>query len=171
MDRLRRKGTVVRTLAFGVVIGLIVAATSASGAIGSEGPAMDVVTGGFTDAFEERVGLNAHSGPSGENPSGFESATRPGGTRYRLRVTCLAVEGNLAAYTTLVVKSNNPSFPPGTRFVEVVRDGGLPGGEGDGWFIFDVPPADPDNCAAALDEAADADDILSGNITVVDVQP
>jgi hypothetical protein len=69
-----------------------------------------------------------------------------------------------------MVKSNNPSFPVGTRFVEVVRDGGLPGGEGDGWFIFDVPPADPSNCADFLDEAASAEDILGGNITVLDAQ-
>jgi hypothetical protein len=110
------------------------------------------------------------SGPNGENPSGHESATRPGGTRYRLNVTCLAVDGNLAAYATLMVKSTNPGFPPGTQFVEVVRDGGLPRGEGDGWFIYDVPPADPNNCAEFLDEAAAAPDILSGNIVVHDAQ-
>ena len=167
---MRPERTVVRTLGVCLVLGVIIATSSAAGAVSSEG-SMDIVTGGFTDAFEEKVGLNAHSGPNGENPFGFESATRPGGTRYRLQVTCLAVEGNLAAYTTLVVKSNNPDFPPGTRFVEVVRDSGLPGGEGDGWFIFDVPPADPDDCGAALDEAAEAEDILSGNITVIDAQP
>lgn len=143
---------------------LVVAMTSS----GAAGPGQDRVTGGFTDSFEENVGLQAQSGPNGENPSGHENATRPGGTRYRLDVTCLAVDGNLASYTTVMVKSNNPSFPPGTQFVEVVRDSGLPGGEGDGWFIFDVPPADPANCADFLDEAATADDILSGNITVHD---
>jgi hypothetical protein len=148
-----------------VMLGSFMAFAVGSGA-GAQGS--DVITGGFTDAFEERVGLQAQSGPDGENASGQETATRPGDTRYRLDVTCLAVAGNLAAYSTLMVKSNNPSFPVGTRFVEVVRDSGLPGGQGDGWFIFDVPPADPSNCADFLDEAASAENILSGNITVFD---
>ena len=137
----------------------------------AQNAAGDYVNGGFEDDFGERVGLHARSGPSGEDPSGHESATRPGGTRYRLEVTCLAVEGNLAAYSTRILKSTNPDFPPGTRFVEVVRDGGLPRGEGDGWFIYDAPPADPANCADFLDEAAAAPDILSGNIIVHDSEP
>ena len=83
-------------------------------------------------------------------------------------MTCLAVQGNLAAYSTLVVKSTSTDFPAGSRFIEVVRDGGLPGGGGDGWFIYDVPPADPANCADFLDEAATAEPILSGNISVHD---
>jgi hypothetical protein len=151
-----------------VMLGSFLALAVGSGA--GARPRSDRITGGFTDAFGERVGLQARSGPNGENASGRETATRPGDTRYRLKVTCLAVAGNLAAYSTLMVKSNNPSFPVGTRFVEVVRDGGLPGGEGDGWFIFDVPPADPSNCADFLDEAASAEDILGGNITVLDAQ-
>ncbi len=77
-------------------------------------------------------------------------------------MTCLAVDGNLAAHTTVMVKSTNPDFPPGTQSVEVVRDRSLPGGEGDGWFIYDVPPADPSDCADFLDEAATAPEILSG---------
>jgi hypothetical protein len=137
----------------------------------AQGGSGDYVNGGFEDDFEERVGLHAHSGSSGENAAGHESATRPGGTRYRLEVTCLAVDGNLAAYSTRILKSTNPDFPPGTQFVEVVRDGGLPRGEGDGWFIYDVPPADPTNCADFLDEAAGAPSIRSGNIFVHDGQP
>lgn len=153
-------------------IGLLMAAALLAAApVLAQGSSGDFVNGGFEDSFEERVGLHARSGPAGENPTGHESATRPGGTRYRLEVTCLAVEGNLAAYSTTILKSTNPSFPPGTQFVEVVRDGGLPRGEGDGWFIYDVPPADPTNCADFLDEAAAAPDILSGNIVVHDAQP
>jgi len=153
--------------ALGLLASLILAASPVS----AEGRAGDYVNGGFEDDFGERVGLHAHSGPSGENARGHESATRPGGTRYRLEVTCLAVDGNLAAYSTRILKSTNPDFPPGTQFVEVVRDGGLPGGEGDGWYIYDVPPADPTDCADFLDEAAGAPDILSGNIVVHDGQP
>jgi hypothetical protein len=151
-----------------IVIATLVAVAATAGGVLAKGDTGDFVNGGFEDAFEERVGLHAMSGPDGENPSGHENATRPGGTRYRLSVTCLAVDGNLAAYTTVMVKSTNPDFPPGTQFVEVVRDGGLPGGEGDGWFIYDVPPADPSDCADFLDEAATAPEILSGNIHVHD---
>jgi len=153
--------------ALGLMASLVLAASPTL----AQGRAGDYVNGGFEDDFEERVGLHARSGPSGENASGHESATRPGGTRYRLEVTCLAVDGNLAAYSTRILKSTNPDFPPGTQFVEVVRDGGLPRGEGDGWFIYDVPPADPTNCADFLDEAAGAPNIRSGNIVVHDGQP
>lgn len=153
--------------AVALLAGLVLAASPTM----AQGRAGDYVNGGFEDSFGERVGLHAHSGPAGENARGHESATRPRGTRYRLEVTCLAVDGNLAAYSTRILKSTNPDFPPGTQFVEVVRDGGLPRGEGDGWFIYDVPPADPTNCADFLDEAASAPSILSGNIVVHDGQP
>jgi hypothetical protein len=163
------RGHVGRSRSFALVgITTLVAVTTTAGSVVAKSDRGDFVNGGFEDAFEERVGLHAMSGPDGENPTGHESATRPGGTRYRLNVTCLAVDGNLAAYSTVMVKSTNPDFPPGTQFVEVVRDGGLPGGEGDGWFIYDVPPADPNDCGDFLDEAAAAPDILSGNIIVHD---
>jgi hypothetical protein len=169
MRTLRRRAVRSGSVAIVIIATLVAVGMAAGDAVATSGPG-DSVSGGFEDDFGERVGLHAKSGPSGENPSGHESATRPGGTRYRLNVTCLAVDGNLAAYSTVIVKSTNPSFPPGTQFVEVVRDGGLPQGEGDGWFIYDVPPADPNNCADFLDEAAAAPDILSGNIVVHDAQ-
>ena len=81
------------------------------------------------------------------------------------------MDGNVAAYSTRMLTSTNPDFPPDTQFVEVVRDGGLPQGQGDGWFIYDVPPADPTNCADFLDEALSAPDVLSGNIVVHDAVP
>ena len=145
---------------------VLAAALPASGA-GAGGP-NDFVNGGFEDFFGEHVGVHAKSGPTGENPSGHESATRPGDTRYRLQVVCLAVDGNHAAYGTVILKSNNPDFPAGTNFVEVVRDGGLPGGGGDGWDIFDTD--DASTCADFLDAASSAPDILSGNITVFDAE-
>ena len=167
MRSLRGHAGQTRSFAY-IVSAAFVAVATTAGSVAAKSDTGDFVNGGFEDAFEERVGVHAMSGPDGENPSGHESATRPGGTRYRLNVTCLAVDGNLAAYTTVIVKSTNPAFPPGTQFVEVVRDGGLPGGEGDGWFIYDVPPADPNDCASFLDEAATAPDILSGDIVVQD---
>ena len=100
------------------------------GGVGAGNVNNDSIQGGFGDRFGENVGVQAKSGPSGENPQGHESATTPGPgpVQFRLRVTCLAVQGSLAAYGTVVAKSNDPNNPPGTEFVEVVRDGGLPGG-------------------------------------------
>ena len=130
----------------------------------------DSIQGGFGDQFGENIGLQAKSGPNGERPRGHESATTPGPgpVKYRLDVVCLAVEGNLAAYGTVVVRTNDPATPAGTEFVEVVRDGGQPGGGGDGWDLFDGPAS---SCADFLDEAADAVPITHGNINIHDAQP
>jgi hypothetical protein len=159
-----KKGT-LRLWAF---VLLVTAATLALAGTNAAAAGKDFVNGGFEDHFGENVGLHAASGPTGETPSGHESATRPGDTRYRLRVTCLAVDGNLAAYGTVIVKSNNPDFPAGTEFVEIVRDSGLPGGRGDGWDLFDQPAA---TCANFVAAAATAPDIGHGNISVHDAQP
>ncbi len=130
----------------------------------------DSIQGGFGDMLGENVGLQAKSGPNGENPRGHESATTPGPgpIKFRLDVICLAVQGSQAAYGTVVVKTNDPDNPPGTEFVEVVRDGGLPGGGGDGWDIFDAPAS---TCADFIDEAGAAAPITHGNITIHDAQP
>jgi hypothetical protein len=151
-----------------VVVALAVVTLVAFAAANAAGAAKDVVNGGFEDFLGENVGVHAESGPSGQGASGHESATRPGGSRFRLKVTCLAVEGNLAAYGTVVVKSTSPDFPAGTEFVEVVRDSGLPGGRGDGWNIFDEPAA---TCADFVADAASAPDVGHGNISVRDAQP
>ena len=153
----KRRGTPLALLVASVALGVGV------GAAGAAGPNKDIVDGGFEDHFGEHVGLHAESGVSGQDASGHESATRPGDTRYRLRVVCLAVVGNLAAYGTVIVKSNNPDYPPGTEFVEVARDGGGPGGMGDGWDLFEEPAS---ACADFVGAAAAAPPILSGNITI-----
>jgi hypothetical protein len=155
----RRRALVALSLALAGALAVAV------GGAGAAGPNKDIVNGGFEDHFGEHVGLHAESGVTGQNASGHESATRPGDTRYRLRVVCLAVAGNVAAYGTVVVKSNNPDFPAGTEFVEVVRDGGGPGGAGDGWEVFDEPAS---TCADFLGAAAAAPAILGGNITIRD---
>jgi hypothetical protein len=156
---IREAGPVIVLVAL-VVFGITLMANRAQASTNK-----DFVNGGFTDHFGENVGVHAESGPSGEDPRGHESATRPGDTRYRLEVVCLVVRGNVAAYGTVIVKSNNPDFPPGFEFTEVVRDGGLPHGEGDGWGIFD---GGAHSCGDRIDEAASAPDILSGNIHIID---
>ena len=127
----------------------------------------DWIQGGFTDKYGENIGMQAKSGPAGQDPQGHESATTPGPepVMYRLKVKCLAVQGNLAAYGTVVTKTNDPNNPPGTEFVEVVRDGGLPHGGGDGWDIFDAPAS---TCADFVANAATAAPIGGGNLSIHD---
>jgi hypothetical protein len=152
------------------VAALAAAAVIVSGA-GAAGGQKDFVVGGFQDFLGEHIGLSAHSGPAGEDPFGHESVTFPdpeeGHFKIRSRVTCLAVDGNLAAWGTVATESSSNTVPPGTEFVEVARDGG-PGGAEDGWNFFEAPAED---CADFLAEAADAPPIESGNISVHDVQP
>jgi hypothetical protein len=148
---------------------LVVGASMAGGA-GAASVNNDSIEGGFGDWLGENVGVQATSGPSGENPQGHESATTPGPdpVQFRLRVTCLAVQGNLAAYGTVVVKSTDPTNPPGTEYVEVARDGGLPDGGGNGSDLFVAPAS---TCTDFLEDAADAVPITHGNITIRDAQP
>jgi hypothetical protein len=152
------------------VAALALAAVIATGA-GAAGGNRDVVTGGFEDRLGEHIGLSANSGPSGENPSGRESVTftdpEAGNFKIRSRVTCLAVDGNLAAWGTVATDSSSNTVDPGTEFVEVGRDGG-PGGAADGWDFIEAPAAD---CADFLAEAAAAPPIASGDISIFDAQP
>jgi hypothetical protein len=152
-----------------IAVSALAVGASIVGGAGAANVNNDSVQGGFGDQFGENVGLQAKSGPNGQSARGHESATTPGPgpIKYRLDVICLAVQGNLAAYGTVVVKSNDPANPPGTEFVEVVRDGG-PGGVGDGWDLFDAPAS---TCADFIDEAAAAVAITHGSINVHDAQP
>jgi hypothetical protein len=154
-----RKPSILGVIPLATVVVMMLAAPATAG----RGP-MDGITGGFEDHFGERVGLRAYSGPNGEEPGGHESATRPEDTRYRMTVVCLAVSGHTAAYGTVITHSNNPDFPVGFEFTEVVRDGG-PGGADDGWDIFD---GGAHECELHLADAAGAPPIGSGDITVTD---
>ncbi len=128
----------------------------------------DFVVGGF-QAATYNTAISAHSDPSGQDVFGFETNTaRNGGDKYRSRVTCLAVSGNVAAYGVVVTHSESNTLPPGTQFVDVVRDSGLPGGAGDGWRFF---PGPAKNCALFIGAASIAPPIERGNILVHDAQP
>ena len=128
----------------------------------------DFVVGGF-QAGTYNNAISAHSDPSGQDVFGFETNTaRNGGDKYRSRVTCLAVAGNVAAYGVVVTHSQSNTLPPGTQFVDVVRDSGLPGGAGDGWNTFEVPAED---CSLWIPLASGAPPIERGNIVVNDEQP
>jgi hypothetical protein len=153
-----------------IAVSALAVGASIVGGAGAANLNNDSIQGGFGDRFGENIGLQAKSGPNGESPRGHESATTPGPgpVKYRLDVICLTVQGSVAAYGTVVVKSNDPANPPGTEFVEVVRDGGLPGGEGDGWDLFDAPAS---TCGDFVDEAEAAAPITHGNVTIHDAQP
>ncbi len=128
----------------------------------------DFVVGGFQRG-DLNTGVSAHSDPSGQDVFGFETNTTRGGEfKYRQRVTCLAVEGNVAAYGLVVTHSESNTEPPGTQYVEIVRDSGLPGGEGDGWISF---RREAESCAQFVELAPLAFPIERGNILVHDVQP
>jgi hypothetical protein len=132
----------------------------------------DFVVGGFQSA-SYNTSLSAHSDPMGQDVHGFETnTTRGGDEKYRQRVTCLAVaetpDGNVAAYGLVVTHSASNVVPPGTEYVEVVRDSGLPGGQFDGWLSFDSPA---ENCPAFLEIAPFAATIVRGNILVHNAQP
>jgi hypothetical protein len=126
----------------------------------------DLVVGGFEDVFGEKVGLSAHSDPLNEEPFGHESVTLPQNYKIRSRITCLAVDGNLAAWGTSTTHAGSNSDPPGTEFVEVGKDAG-PGGSKDRWNFFS---AQAEDCADFLAEAARAPFIVSGNILIQDAQ-
>ena len=93
----------------------------------------DFVVGGFHAFGNTLWGLSAHSGPLGEAPFGHVSQTQQqisGETKHaRWRVTCLDVDGDLAAATGIPTEArSNDDFGP---HVFVFRDGG-PGRDLDG---------------------------------------
>jgi hypothetical protein len=138
----------------------------------------DFVVGGFQQD-ELNWGVSAHSGPMGEEPFGHVSGTIPdaqGNTEAkqgRWRVTCVNVEGNLAAIggVPTEAESNDAVEVP---FVFLFRDGGPGGGtpaEPDGFDLGGIN--DPNQChdPVFLAFAAAAQPIDRGNILVHDVQP
>lgn len=155
-----------------VVTALVVAALLAAGAETVSAGVGDRVVGGGRDAFDANVSVSAQAGPSGESPFGHINATlpfpgTPGDTfQVRLEVTCVAVVGNLAAVGAVVTESSSNDLPPGTNFVVVFRDTGLPGGEGDAIEPFGVPPATL--CADFIPFAAIALPLRNGNVSITD---
>jgi hypothetical protein len=161
-----RRSLLIVSLFSGFVVSLAAATTTAAG------PNGDRVVGGGRDAFDANVSVEARSGPNGEHPRGHINATlpfpgTPGDTlQIRLDVVCVAVDGNRAAIGAVVTESPSNDRPPGTPYVVVFRDTGLPGGAGDAEApIRGVPPA---NCADFLPLADAAPPLRNGNISIRD---
>jgi hypothetical protein len=159
-----------------LIVAFVVAACVASGmASAATSGGKDSVVGGARDAFDANVSTSAQSAPSGENPSGHINATlpspgTPGDTFHvRLEVVCLAVVGNLAAVGAVVTESSSNDLPPGTPFVVLYRDTGLPGGAGDS--IEPLLGAPAMDCAAFVGLAAASPPVRNGNISIYDASP
>ena len=130
----------------------------------SQAAKKDSVTGGFHDIYGFNNGVQASSGPSGEDPTGHASATSPTtGDKIREDAVCVAVSGNLAAVGMVGTQNGEPYSE-----VQIFRDGG-PGGSGDGFDAF--TGEDPYDCVAFVDDAENAPAILKGNILVKDATP
>jgi hypothetical protein len=155
-----------------LVLALSAALVPAGPSTAAPSSGQDRVVGGARDAFDANVSFSARSGPGGENPRGHINATvpfpgTPGDTlQFRLEVTCLAVAGGLAAAGAVVTESSANDVPPGTNFVVVFRDTGLPGGRGDA--VAPVPGAPAATCASFLPVAALAPPNRTGNVQIHD---
>ena len=164
---MKRRLFVLAFLAAAFAVPVVVGSATAAGA-----GAKDRVVGGMRDALDANVAFSAQSGPSGENASGHINATlpfpgTPGDTlQIRIRVSCLAVDGNLAAAGGVITESSANDIPPGTNFVVVFRDTGLAGGAGDSVEPFFGAPADA--CAEFVPFAATSPPGRTGNVEIHD---
>ena len=150
----------MRCARFKLVLGIVAAAAGAClpGVAAAQTAGQDSATGTFTfDGFTLPFTLDAHSGPSGENPGGTFVAPGTG----TFSVACLHVSG-----TTAVIGVNSPASPPPPVFALIqVVDGPVD-------TIASSFPRDPlgaDSCGAP--PVATPLPITSGDIVVVDAQP
>ena len=114
----------------GVVLGSVALAPAAAAAGG------DSAVGGGTNGFFQ-IGVSAHSGPNGEDPSGFVAArSRPNGDfpvtgefpvpfRFGGHVTCLIVHGKMASIKYRFDHSSDPTMVGGGIQI-FIRDNGPP---------------------------------------------
>jgi hypothetical protein len=128
-----------------------------------------VVGSGFVagDQFE----VSIHAGPSGENPTGFLTAT--GVVTFEAVPTCLNVSGNLAAAGYRIVSS--PVQPLGSGFFAVAQDNGPPidGQPVDVLLNFSYPTTPPTECPDPNSFVGGQFPIplVSGDLTITDAQP
>jgi hypothetical protein len=134
---------------------------------GAQAPSGDSVVGSGTAADPSILAnfdLDAHSGPSGENPTGTASFAAVGFPDLRVagRVTCLSVAGNRAV-VGIDNSLGNSAFGPSVFFD--VTDGttdllGVVFSSGPPATVCPVPGIQPS-----------PNHVLSGNIVVTDAEP
>jgi hypothetical protein len=113
-------------------------------------------------------GFSAHSGPAGEDPFGHVSETIPDDGKFRARVTCLMVVttptgDRRAGIVGQITESSSNTAPAGFFVRWVVRDTGLPGGEGDGFRRLAATSTPITGCPTALEVVLE-----HGNINIHD---
>jgi hypothetical protein len=140
----------------------VIVAMSSPDAI-AQVPTQDSVSGSGTagttraDAFAFQI--DAHSGPSGENPTGSALITPSElGSPFGGPITCLAVSGNVAIF-------NFEALPVSTS-VETFVATDSPAGD---QIAFVGPGRAPTDCSPVANPANEP--LRSGDIVVVDAQP
>jgi hypothetical protein len=150
-------------LRIAVVLALVFALAVPAGASAAPPPAGDSVTGivatGEGRAFIEFT-FDAHSGPSGENPTGTVHPDAFLADLGVLEVGCLGVSGNRA---TVIVKA--PPNTSGIAGLEISVEDGGPGQDRLTWHTISALPAD---CPAPSEVLGGT---VSGDLVVTDAPP
>jgi|SRR5215211_4374744 len=134
--------------------------------VASAAPQQDLVSGtGYTRVGDTdwKLQVTAQSGPNGEDARGYFDALLPGITDISGQVTCLNVEGNLAAVRGVVTKYRDGRIPEGATVIFTILDGGP--SEQDRWAISGLQ--EPPNVCEPSDPATRAP-VTSGNFVVHD---
>ena len=144
-----------------VALGSMVLAAMVAPSAVAQVPTQDSVTGtaatGFGRSFVEFT-FDAHSGPSGENPTGTVAFHGPLVDFGPLDISCLRVSGNKAS---MIVPAPEPNLvPPG--IVVSVEDNG-PGQDSIGWQPLAALPSDCPLPSGVLGSTT-----ISGDVTVTD---
>ena len=143
-----------------MALGLLCASTA-----GAQTPVQDSVSGQGSAGFGRQgvsFRIDAHSGPSGEAPTGTASLTAPLlNTTFTGPVTCLAVNGNSATLNFVVTNPSNPA--ESLVFTYSVIDS--PAGD---LFIDGFNQRSPTDCSA---RSSFPEPIISGDVVVVDAHP
>ena len=161
----------MKRLLAALFLALVGALVVASG-VASADPKQDLVSGTGHVVIEEaefdaQLHVNAKSGPTGEDPRGHFFLTRSQfgieDIDFSGRVTCVDVNGDLAAVGGVVTKSKNPSVPEGSGILINIEDRGSDAEDAAGVFVTSLPPTEPPtNC-----EFSDASALATGGNFIV----
>jgi len=151
-----------RRLPLATVLAIAAALVFAPGS-GAQAPTQDSVTGTASSGFgrgELFFTFDAHSGPSGENPTGTVTIESDIADLGPQPVSCLGVSGNRA---TVVVSF--PTAPPANAGAVIqVQDNGTSPDAVSASFVLTLPSS----CAAPGSVTGASN---SGDLTVVDAEP
>ncbi len=133
------KGRGMRLLAAVLAVSVFaIAAGVASAKDGGDGGSKDSVKGEGTMSAGHYLRIKARSGSSGEDPRGALVFRNASGESWKVRVTCLAVNGSVARFGGLVIEGASV----GSGFIGTIQDAGKKGGPDlmDVGFVVAPPP-------------------------------